>query len=613
MTTKQASLGRGKVVAERSRARKRLTTHFIHNYRRHPATWTFTLLVLLTLFAMFPPARGQYSNSDTKDSDTVAITVAVRTQRDLSLSLPANRASGAGLVLDPLVLNGNYTLTAFAQTQRLLSGLFRRIVLDLYWDNRRKAWQTCPVAYSDSVWDEAIRLGADAAMAKEMSMGNETAGTVVSAFPTWLASQENGGSQNTVLQLILNLHDLGTTYDASITPGSTRNLSQTISSNKVYTPVMLKAFRDSNATDSPYHTIPPNTDPTLPIAARWPLGKDLVASGTQVLIAFGTNNLNATSGYDTTADADFIFPAAEMSGIPPLTTADIYPGSQLTSCANPGPGIAMLGTGFDLANPNFTASAAQLATSTRNISFSWPYVAESTAKPFDQATVERILQCGFFPLFSVGVPQPLVQASTWSWEANQPAQWRGYDCAVMERDTGKWTVDRCDTHHPVACHLTTPNHTLSNPYTWYIHPTPLPFTSATTACPAPYTFTPPETSPQSHALHTLLLSTPHTHIWISLHQPLPTCWVNGLTGSCPYTVTDDSYQAYVGATLKQGIVIVVLGAVFVFFRCRRQVRVARGARRKAEVARMVRGVEVVTVPVRLSLGHGGGVCEGSVG
>ncbi|KAJ3244171.1 hypothetical protein HK104_008065, partial [Borealophlyctis nickersoniae] len=59
---------------------------------------------------------------------------------------------------------------------------------------------------------------------------------------------------------------------------------------------------------------------------------------------------------------------------------------------------------------------------------------------------------------------------------------------------------------------------------------------------------------------------------------------------------DDSAKRIIGATLKQGIVIVIVTALFLFFKCRRQLRVSKANKRRAEVRRKIRALEYVSVP-----------------
>ncbi|KAJ3169098.1 Maintenance of telomere capping protein 6 [Geranomyces variabilis] len=573
------------------------------------------LLVHLAVRLLLAPSYAAAAAADSiSAADTQAITVAIRIQRDLSLSLPINRGAGPGLVLNSSVLAKNYTLDEFQLTETLLSTLVRRVVFDIYWNNGAKVFQMCPERYpaggvSPAAGATSVLLGDSECSATPLTIGDITA-----LVPGWLASGQGGEYLNTVVVLVLNIHDLGIPENSTAggTTTTFANLSQIVLSPRLYTPKMLAAFRasidnststssgggsssssgsgsdssTSRITTSPYYSVNKTND-------AWPRGAELVAKSTQIIFAFGSSDLTNSSGYDTSYDADVIFSMDAVAGVAPIATSALSfsPSGGMSSCAAPGANIRMAGTApFEIGNPTYQGAAAAGATS---VSWSWPYVEDGPAAPFAPAMVESLVGCGFQPLFNTKFSVLLLNASVWSWASGEPASTtNGKSCAFMRMETGRWSADNCKDTYPVACQLMSSNPASSNPYNWTISPTSSTFALAADACTPPYTFSVPKTAQENFALASTLRALQIPRVWINLNRVQATCWVEGYQARCPYTVTDNSYRAFIGATLKQGIVIVIVFALFVIFKIRRQLRVSRQSRRKADVRRKLRNAQL---------------------
>ncbi|KAJ3159270.1 hypothetical protein HDU86_001873 [Geranomyces michiganensis] len=321
-------------------------------------------------------------------ADTQALTVAIRIQRDLSLSLPINRGAGPGLVLNSTVLSKNYTLDEFQLTETILTTLVRRVVFDIYWDNAAKVFQLCPERYP---------AGGAPAGATTISLGDSecaatplTVGDITSRVPGWLAAGQGGEYLNTVVVLVLNVHDLRIPDSSSGVDATTtavpafQNLSQIVLSSRVYTPKMLAAFRASMSNSSTSTSTSSSSSSGSPYYAAnktdeaWPRGVDLVAQSRQIIIGFGSSDLTNTSGYDLARDADVIFSADAISGIAPIATSALSGG--VSSCAAPAAGLSMAGSAaFEIADPTFQGPA--LTQGTRRVSWAWPYVEDNPAAP----------------------------------------------------------------------------------------------------------------------------------------------------------------------------------------------------------------------------------------
>ncbi len=104
------------------------------------------------------------------------------------------------------------------------------------------------------------------------------------------------------------------------------------------------------------------------------------------------------------------------------------------------------------------------------------------------------------------------------------------------------------------------------------------------ACIKPYYFAPPRSPLESLALSSSIkLYTPRPEfVWIDFPR---SCWfsTNGCSDiSRPPFAGSVDVPAIIKATLGQGIFILCLTLVFVYFKIRRQIRYARESRRRAE-------------------------------
>ncbi|KAJ3022088.1 hypothetical protein HKX48_007021 [Thoreauomyces humboldtii] len=525
------------------------------------------------------------------------IDVGIRTQRDLSLALPVNRGGGAGITLNSQVFNKTYTPEVLANTENFVVTYGRRLVLDVYWDNFAKNWQLCPEAYPTSTGIAISSANYTNGTSPTVNLGDVvcsqsplTISDLGNALLTWMASGNGGQNENTVVVVILNLHDLRLVASLNNTT-PVQNISTAVNTGQIYTPQMLQNYQDFNSSTSAYSAVVSGNG-TVTHPAPWPKGSDLVSAGKQILVGFGSSDLSSTSGYDPVHDQDVIFSAGDLDGIPILSTTAVH--SPLTSCANPAPGIAMVGTGFDVSDANYTA--VSVTSGTTNVSWSWPYVVEAASAPFTIADVAALSHCGFQPIFTASFSSALMAASIWSWASGMPSTAvDGANCAVINKSSGRWSVDLCKASYPVACQLLSGDPNLVDPYNWMIVPSRYTFPDAAEACVSPYVFSVPKSAQENAALVSVLAASSYPNVWINLYQGGTTCWVEGYLSSCPYAPSD-LLPSLIGATLKQGIVIVIVFALFVFFKCRRQLRVSRLNKRKAEVRRKIRQRDYVTVP-----------------
>ncbi|KAJ3181842.1 hypothetical protein HDU85_003357 [Gaertneriomyces sp. JEL0708] len=522
--------------------------------------------------------------------NTQQIGVAIRTQRDLAQHLPINRVPGPGISLDSALLNGNYSSVALRLAEFLVVNYVSRLVLDIYWDNTRRMWQLCPVALPLESEEDTPNTGQETEIAADGVICSKTPITVwdfVDAVKAWMSTEEDSQKTFTPVTIIFNLRDAaGQPPDDPIVY---EPVSQDWPSSIFFTPDMLAKFRSSGvpALPSPYYIVDRDeTTGELTTPNGWPRGQSLISARTHLLAGFGSVNLKNSTGFDRDRDSHYIFDEKEINGVPDIDVTMLP--DKVSVCARPGPGIAMSGTGIDRSQTKYSAVPTS---GERVVSWSWPFIVDSAAEPQNPAFVSEIVRCGFQPLFATDISVELMTATVWSWDTGQPQSGRNLDCAVFRRSSGRWYTDRCSNKHLIACQSET------NPFEWQIADVWIEFRYASNLCPAGYIFGVPRTPQENdRLLSTIRRRNDVEEVWINLNQVSFSCWVIGWQTPCPYQVTDINYRAILGATLKQGLVIVVIFAVFGFFKCRRQLRVSRQNRRKAEVRRKIRQRDYVTVP-----------------
>ncbi|KAI9106119.1 hypothetical protein DFS34DRAFT_656967 [Phlyctochytrium arcticum] len=580
----------------------------------------FRLFHFTAVLVLYLLLQVQQTESATLDEEQIA-NVAFRVQRDVSIALPIDRVVGPGIYLADALLGGNFTQAAFAQTDGLLLNYVKRIIVDIYWDRSRLLWQLCPQVYPANVTAETVANATATVFAEEMTMGNVTCSVVPitvadvgTSLRRSLVSSQGGESKNSVIALILNLHDLNVTVsNATVMTNSTGwFLSEQLAGNGLFTPAMLRAFREhdlENETSSYFDIVVDPVTGKRTTPNGWPMGSSLINSGTQMLVGFGENTLDNASGYNISVDSEVIFSAEMLQGVPRLNTSLLQPGptSTLSSCAFPGGNIAMTAIGPAGADSRFSVASNSTNSGQTLVSWSFPYISDTPELPFTPSMLTPYVECGFQPLLRTRFNANFINSSIWSWEFGEPGTTGvGLDCAAMNAASGKWISDRCQITLPAACQRRGSD---PQPFDWIISNTQSTFEDATQSCPAPYEFSVPRTPQEQRALVEVVgrvnanaggnlarraLAVPK--VWINLHQVLPTCWVVGFRGICPYRIVDTTPREIIGATLKQGIVIILIFGLFLFFKCRRQLRVSRLNRRKAEVRRKIRQQEYTTVP-----------------
>ncbi|KAJ4289241.1 Maintenance of telomere capping protein 6 [Kalmusia sp. IMI 367209] len=304
------------------------------------------------------------------------------------------------------------------------------------------------------------------------------------------------------------------------------------------------------------------------------------------------------SGYNTSDDADTIFPSDTIRFQPNVTTS--------TS------GTVDKGCLFD--------PSAKRITPTTNSSFTLaalPSDINISAKPdlFQPiGAVSSLTACGLSPLLNhtlanVTADQNLLPYAAythsylWSWAPGEPLNatdpgtsgTTGNRCAAAYTSgpyPGRWHVVNCTSRMRAACQDP------SSPYSWKISKGEATYGSAASACELPYVFSVPHT-PLENA-HLLSLSRSRSpspssqSILLNFNSlDVADCWVAEVNATCPYLPSGDLNQTrIVVVPTVAAIIIFVCAALTFFVKCAANRREGkRGARR-----RMVGGWEYEGVP-----------------
>ncbi|KAI9014191.1 hypothetical protein DFJ74DRAFT_681802 [Hyaloraphidium curvatum] len=405
-----------------------------------------------------------------------------------------------------------------------------------------------------------------------------------------------------VIYLIFSLHD------AALLPGDDPTvavppvplhiaLGLTAGDNalgaQLFTPSDLAVERDDlNLTfgTSPYF-VTAQQGPLEVTANGWPtLGFILNALNKRLVV--GLASLDAPAGYDWDRDSTWLFSPEQINASVPLDFSNTGEGT-FGSCTYPAPSIVMGPTGNETGAPPPTVPPGAT-----ELTWSYAFFGETGFPPGVNYTGWfNPVRCGFSPLAVDNATSPdVLVGSIWSWDVNMPANGSLANCAVQQRANGRWTIDSCTSTHPVACQ------SLYNPEVWTVSTASGTYTSALAACPSGYFFSVPRTARENDALWQAFLAVPAsaepTAVFLDYtslaHQG---CWTAGGPNSlCAYVDRQAIITQIIQTSFQEGIIVLVLFIIFVWFQCRNQVRNVQKRKRRAEVKRQLAALEIATVP-----------------
>lgn len=421
--------------------------------------------------------------------------------------------------------------------------------------------------------------------------------------------------------------------DESLIISSTpESIAQMSDSRLLFTPMLLNDWRtDTVGSNKP---INPYFSRENLISIGWPNSSEIVHNATHIILGYGNidsdflNDTLDTGKYNLALDNQFIFNASEIQGIPiiPVTSLNIiassaFPdllderdkklekrqasssttsigvSSTLVSCATPGSGYTMVGTGFDNSS-SFS--------STQSNSISWNYafvITDEDNEFYGSQLLTSITRCGFSSLFSYNFDLNSLWPSVWSWQNGSPSEVvDGNNCAVFVASSGRWAPVSCTDEYPVICQRLNDHEygngttMKANPFDFVIELGSFNFFSAISKCREGYSLGLPRTSQENSMLLNAMSQTDISVAWINLRQIEPTCWSVGTDLSCPYASVNITYKDIISATLKEDLVIVIVVGIFIFFRIRGMIRQSRLRRYHANVNRKLSKMDYKTVP-----------------
>lgn len=298
--------------------------------------------------------------------------------------------------------------------------------------------------------------------------------------------------------------------------------------------------------------------------------------------------------YSFEQDIEYIFPQGYMSAY--RTVTQTSEGSLTDGCIyDPG---------------NSTLMAANNSWAVATVSGD-AITIEEAARPLDQsspslASITNLTSCGLSPLLNTtldGVSADIditpyrafALSAIWSWAPGEPRSANNITsevgttdsssrsrlrCSIMDPSIpgGRWRATNCSDSYHAACRIT------NEPLMWTISPTPANYTLIESTCPDNATFSVPRTALEnrylleayrrSHINTTTSFSdtTPHDPptlppLYLNLNSlDVPSCWVTGVTTTCPYDIaTDDSSQILIPTIA--GVVVLVLAVLLVIIKC----------------------------------------------
>ncbi|KAH9272123.1 hypothetical protein BASA83_005714 [Batrachochytrium salamandrivorans] len=526
---------------------------------------------------------------------------ALRTQQDLFNSVPISRQPGIGVHLTSTVFaNTNFTTNRLnVYLIPLLLNFVNRVVLDLYWDNSTLSWQLCPLPFLPATTKLApTGSTTDAQSNTQVSIVELAGGIFCSTDRLGLGSVLhfiNGFLKNQTrteldnpITIVLNLHSLNQSSTAAASQSYLTLGDQIASFPNVYTPIKLAADRSGkgiNSLISPYFFQAANN--TYLTNISYPRQETMTD---RIFVVFGAISVNATLGYASTNDNDYIFSTSQLSGVPTIST-NFLSASGITSCSRPAANIAMQGTGFDLGLPTYSVPASEVLSTDTVVSWNYAYIQDTKQVPFTPSLVSQSVTCGFTPLFTQAYSISMLNATLWSWDVGQPSEDYRFNCALALLERERWVVESCEVKYPVACVDRT-----AQPYIWTLSHNVTAFNRAHFLCPPPLTFSVPRTGPEQVALINAMRVANVSAVWVNFIRVSTLCWVQGWNTECPYVfVTDVLLEKVLGANLKQGILILVICLLFLAYQVRSQLRLSRENRRRLEVRRKIKQMEYKSI------------------
>ncbi|OZJ02193.1 hypothetical protein BZG36_04759 [Bifiguratus adelaidae] len=551
-----------------------------------------------------------------KSIDDASIAVALRTQRDLAYNATIDTILWPALNLSSAYFGNNYSQSRIEGISVLPLSGYRRLVFDVYWDSVVQNWQLCPlgpqgqtiatanisttstsissanISSTPSPQPSQVLLtesSAAASLDADVQIGgfycySNNSLQLALQHVNYYVTQTNANDVVDLLFLIFNIHATNNTAASSNAKASPLSsiINSQIQASFLYTP--------ANFTSG---------------GQQWPTWASMIGAGTRLIMGFGTNSLTS-SVYNPSADASVLFSAGSLNGgsnMTELPLAALRPSSTppLTfNCSSPVDGINM-------ADPNGSNRSS-------GVNWDWADVSDGNGRTFSYDDAANVSYCGFSPFFSShfnpadNVPSDTdpalllpdnILGTIWSWDVGEPSNaqnktsGQASNCAIMQGRNGRWKAVDCSTLYAVAC-WSQNKWTISNPA--------VSFSRAGYACDSSSTFSAPTNAVENRQLFAALQavasnSSSSMDVWINLNSgDNSACWVQ--TGQTCWWLGENinSNSRLITVSVVAGIIVLLIFAVFLYFKCHRLIRQRRASRRRQMVRKKLRAMDYVTIP-----------------
>ncbi|KAH3664409.1 hypothetical protein WICMUC_005794 [Wickerhamomyces mucosus] len=439
--------------------------------------------------------------------------IAIRSQRDISANVSLAQLSLNGVSLSNVLFDSDgYTTESLSNVYNMLNTGIQSLYVDLYWNEKLKKFQLCPVEFEN---DTNLFANGDIEQFDgytcQYGLGF---GDLASQIQNYTAESDTNLADNIII-LILNLKylDTNTSYSASLTGNWNDTLPQILIDyfgESLYTQSNLERDRQQYTNNTEL----PDGFPTL--------SNFLFKEEKRIIAIIDSSYIPSNSSYNSSMDSHYTFKWSDLNGS----------------------SVSIDNTTEILSSNNFLKKSQQL----------WRFTYDNSLEEFTNSTVRNLTFNGYSPILNHTLSNlsdisTVFESSLWSWASGEPlteAEARelysntsetaqmAFKCAAVNLE-GQFHVSNCYEKKYVAYQNS------SNHFQWSLSKEKHSYFSSKEELDddTTYTFTVPKTSLQQNSLKFYLNSVSvNESIWIDLNSiAVDNCWVSGGPyASCPYQV-----------------------------------------------------------------------------
>ncbi|KAH8804831.1 hypothetical protein F5884DRAFT_428378 [Xylogone sp. PMI_703] len=547
--------------------------------------------------------------------------------RDLSLQVPINFVTQPGV---------SFRSACFPQHKfeddaagdclsNLLSGGYRRLVIDLFWDQGRQVWSFCPAQISSSASAKPTPRALPSVQAPSgmpSGLASVTPSSLGGALPSMVPVPNSPDlplisigpysctktinlsvlisllfsyietTQNTLnahlIYIVLNIHAAASSTAPSdpaprptVLPNTTNQLGNLFDANLtnyIYGPSKLVSDRaDLNNSwyEAPaeyrplgdYYSTSKAADGIVSTEDGWPSESYIEFwRSRRLLLSWGTIDPQMAN-YNFGADDAVIYPSGFIENLQDHITVNSTGGVE-TGCFLP-----------TSINDDINSEAnASWAVASDVEGFDYPTAPDSPLDPlFNLAS--NLTNCGISPVLNTTLlnqtalqnflPYQNYSYSTiWSWAPGEPRNSSDqndiFRCAASNLALdGHWTVEDCSQKLYASCQA------IGQPYNWTTTSYQISYSFAGQACPDSYAFAVPRTALENAYLTRVMRRQGRSKVWVNFNSlNVKFCWVTeGANATCPYSTTaleDAAEKIDVLVPSIAAVIVLVVTALTIF-------------------------------------------------